>query len=150
MRALIQRVHLAEVEVDGVVVGRIGFGLLVYVGVGHDDTVPDAERLAEKVAGSRIFEDRDGKMNLSCQDVRGGVLAVPNFTLMADTREGRRPSFTGAAPPEEAERLYEAFVEALEDRQCAIGRGVFGARMVVRSAAAGPVNILIEVPSPPR
>jgi len=146
MRALVQRVHWAEVEVDGEVVGRIDHGLLAYVGVGVSDTVGDAHRLAEKVAHARIFEDDADKLNLSCQDVRGGVLAVSNFTLLADTRKGRRPAFVAAAPPEEAERLYEAFVEALEAEGCPVARGVFRAKMTVRSAAAGPVNILIDVP----
>ena len=146
MRALLQRVHWAEVEVDREVVGRVEHGLLVYVGVAVSDTVADAQRLAEKVAHVRIFEDDHDKLNLSCQDVRGGVLAISNFTLMADTRKGRRPAFVAAAPPEEAERLYEAFVEALDVRGCRVSRGVFRARMVVRSAAAGPVNVVIDVP----
>lgn len=148
MRALAQRVHWAEVEVAGLVVGRIEEGLLVYVGVGLADTVGDAQRLAEKIAHLRIFEDGNDKMNLSCRDVRGGVLAVSNFTLMADTRKGRRPAFVAAAPPEEAERLYEAFADALAEQGCTVARGVFRAKMAVRSAAAGPVNVLVEVPAP--
>ncbi|MGB2819376.1 MAG: D-aminoacyl-tRNA deacylase [Phycisphaerae bacterium] len=146
MRALVQRVDWAEVEVDGCVVGRIEQGLLVYLGVAVADTVADARRLAEKVAHLRVFEDADDKLNLSCRDARGGVLAVSNFTLLADTRKGRRPAFVGAAPAEEAERLYEAFAEALEAQGCQVARGVFGARMAVRSSAAGPVNVLIDVP----
>ena len=154
MRALVQRVHWAEVEVAKRLVGRIEQGLLVYVGVGVADSLPDAQRLAEKVANVRIFEDDHDKLNLSCRDARGGVLAVSNFTLMADTRKGRRPAFVGAAPPDEAERLYEAFTETLEGHGCYVARGVFGAKMTVRSAAAGPVNVLIDVPparsEPPR
>jgi len=146
VRALVQRVDWAEVEVDGRVAGRIECGLLVYLGVAVADTVANAQRLAEKVAHLRIFEDADEKLNLSCQDARGGVLAVSNFTLLADTRKGRRPAFVGAAPAEEAERLYEAFTEALETRGCQVARGVFGAKMAVRSSAAGPVNVLIDVP----
>ncbi|HUT01971.1 MAG TPA: D-aminoacyl-tRNA deacylase [Phycisphaerae bacterium] len=149
MRALVQRVHWAEVEVDGRVVGRIGHGLLVYVGVGVGNTVDHARRLAEKVAHLRVFEDPEGKLNLSCRDARGGVLAVSNFTLLADTRKGRRPALIHAAPAEEAERLYEAFVEALESHHCPVARGVFRAMMAVRSSAAGPVNVLIDVPPSP-
>jgi D-tyrosyl-tRNA(Tyr) deacylase len=149
MRALAQRVHWAEVEVDGQIVGRIENGLLVYVGVAVGDGVPDARKLAEKIAHLRIFEDDADKLNRSVRDVRGGVLAVSNFTLMADTRKGRRPAFVAAAPPEEAERLYEAFADALAARGCRVARGVFRAKMTVRSAAAGPVNVLVEVPSPP-
>jgi len=146
VRALVQRVHWAEVEVEARIVGRIEHGLLVYLGVAVSDTVADARRLAEKVANVRIFEDDRNKLNLSCQDARGGVLAVSNFTLLADTRKGRRPAFVAAAPPEEAERLYEAFVEGLEECGCQVECGVFRAMMVVRSAAAGPVNVLIDVP----
>ena len=149
MKALVQRVHWAEVEVDGRIVGRTERGLLVYLGVGAGDDVDDARKLAEKVAHARIFEDEQYKLNLSCQDVRGGVLAVSNFTLMADTRKGRRPAFTAAAPPEEAERLYEAFADALEAQHVPVARGVFRAKMIVRSAAAGPVNVIFEMPPPP-
>ena len=148
MRALVQRVDWAEVEVDGQIVGRIESGLLVYVGVAVNDTVADAHRLAEKVAHLRVFEDDNDKLNLAVQDVRGGVLAVSNFTLLADTRKGRRPAFAAAAPPEEAERLYEAFTEALENESCTVARGVFRAKMIVRSAGAGPVNVLVEIPPP--
>jgi D-aminoacyl-tRNA deacylase len=148
MKALVQRVDWAEVEVDGLIVGRIEQGLLVYVGVGRGDIVAHAQRLAEKVAYLRIFTDDHDKMNLSCQDVRGGVLAVSNFTLLADTRKGRRPAFDAAAPPDEAERLYEAFADALATHHCTVQRGVFRAKMTVRSAAAGPINVLVEVPPP--
>jgi len=149
MRALVQRVDWAEVEVAGQIVGRIENGLLVYIGVGLDDTVDNARRLAEKVARLRIFEDDEGKLNLSCQDARGGVLAVSNFTLLADTRKGRRPAFVHAAGAEEAERLYEAFAEAIEARVPFVARGVFGAKMAVRSSAAGPVNVLVDIPPAP-
>ena len=146
MRALLQRVHRAEVEVDDRIVGQIERGLLVYVGVAVDDVVADAERLAEKVASLRIFEDADHKMNLSCQDVRGGVLVVSNFTLLADARKGRRPAFVDAAPPAVAERLYENFADALVAQGCSVARGVFRAKMTIRSMADGPVNILVEIP----
>jgi len=139
MRALVQRVDWAEVMVAGRVVGRIDRGLLVYVGVAVEDTAADAVRLAEKVAQLRIFEDDDGKMNESCQDVRGGVLAVSNFTLLADTRKGRRPAFM-------AEQLYNTFSAALAEQSLTVARGVFRATMRIQSAAAGPVNVLVEVP----
>ena len=140
MRALVQRVHWAEVEVAGRITGRIENGLLVYLGVAGGDSEADADRLAEKVAHLRIFTDDNDKLNLSCQDVRGGILAVSNFTLLADTRKGRRPAFVAAAAPEEAERLYDRFAAALAAEGCRVARGVFRAKMTVRSAAAGPVN----------
>jgi D-tyrosyl-tRNA(Tyr) deacylase len=144
MRALVQRVDWAEVLVAGQVAGQIDRGLLVYVGVAGDDAEADATRLAEKVAQLRVFEDDGGKMNLSCQDVRGGVLAVSNFTLLADTRKGRRPAFAAAAGPEHAERLYEAFCAAIAGQSVRVEHGVFRANMIVRSSAAGPVNLIVE------
>jgi len=133
--------------VAGQITGRIDRGLLVYVGVAASDTEADAVRLAEKVARLRIFEDESGKLNKSCQDVRGGVLAVPNFTLLADTRKGRRPAFTAAAKPEQAQRLYDIFSSTLADQSVTVARGVFRATMLIRSAAAGPVNVLVNVPA---
>lgn len=147
MRALVQRVNWAEVLVAGQIAGRVDRGLLVYVGVAAGDTEADAARLAEKVAQLRVFEDDGGKLNLSCKDVRGGVLAVSNFTLLADTRKGRRPAFTAAAPPEHAQRLYDAFLAALAGQSVKVERGVFRANMTIHSAAAGPVNVLIDVPA---
>jgi len=147
MRALVQRVNWAEVLVAGQIAGRIDRGLLVYVGVAAGDTEADAARLAEKVAQVRLFEDDGGKMNLSCQDVRGGVLAVSNFTLLADTRKGRRPELLAAAPPEHAQRLYDAFLAALAGQSVPVQSGVFRANMMIRSAATGPVNVLIDVPA---
>jgi len=144
MRALVQRVDWAEVVVGGSMVGSIDRGLLVYVGVAPADGEADAARLAEKVARARIFEDDDGKMNLSCQDVRGDVLAISNFTLLADTRKGRRPAFTRAAGPEHAEKLYDAFCAGLASQGVGVQRGIFRATMIIRSAAAGPVNVIIE------
>lgn len=144
MRALVQRVSQAEVEVDRVVTGRIGAGLLVYMGVGRDDTAEDARWLAQKVATLRIFEDEQGKMNRSVQDVRGGILAVSNFTLLGDARYGRRPEFTAAAPPEPAKALYEEFCAALAEAGCTVATGVFRATMAIRSTADGPVNLVIE------
>ncbi|MCD6304004.1 MAG: D-tyrosyl-tRNA(Tyr) deacylase [Planctomycetes bacterium] len=148
MKALLQRVYWAEVEVDGRVVGRIARGLLVYVGFALGDDEALAQDLARKVVELRIFEDPDGKLNLSCRDVRGGVLAISNFTLLADTRKGRRPAFTSAAGRELAERLYDIFTDSLARFGCGVARGVFGARMTVRSAAAGPVNVIVEIPPP--
>ena len=148
MKAVVQRVRSAEVQVDGEVVGRIDRGLLVYVGVGCHDAADDAERLADKVVNLRIFEDDAEKLNRSVQDVRGGVLAIPNFTLLADARKGRRPSFVGAAAPEAAAPVFQAFVAALKRSGCPVAAGVFGATMLIRSDADGPVNILLEMPPP--
>ena len=113
MRAVLQRVRWAEVEADGQVLGHIEQGLVVYLGIALDDRTEDADWLADKIAALRIFEDADGKLNRSVQDVEGAVLAVPNFTLMADARNGRRPAFVDAARPEQAGPLYEAFLAAL-------------------------------------
>ncbi len=145
MRAVIQRVSRADLEVAGENIGWISRGLLVYVGIGSGDSPIDAERLAQKVASLRIFEDEDGKMNLSVRDVRGGVLAVPNFTLLADARKGRRPAFAGAAPPDQAEPLFRAFIDALWTNDCHVMDGVFGAKMLIHSAADGPVNVVLDV-----
>ena len=144
MKAVIQRVQWAEVEVDSRVVGRIETGLLVYLGVGLDDTPDQAAWLAGKVANIRIFEDEQGKMNRSVQDVRGGVLAVPNFTLLGDARKGRRPSYVLAARPPEAEPLYQAFLDELQRQGVSVAGGIFRAHMIIRGAADGPVNILLE------
>jgi D-tyrosyl-tRNA(Tyr) deacylase len=144
MRALIQRVLWAEVELGGEVVGRIEAGLLVYLGVARGDDPSRACWLAEKVSMMRIFEDQQGKMNMTVQDVRGGVLAVPNFTLLADARKGRRPAFTAAAPPEIAKPLFEAFAKALHQTGLPVALGVFGGDMTIRSAADGPVNIVLD------
>ena len=148
MRAVIQRVLSANVTAHAEVVGRIGQGLLVYVGVATTDGPADADYLAEKVAVLRIFPDEQGKMNLSVQDVRGGVLAVPNFTLLADARKGRRPAFVKAAPPEQAEPLHDAFISGLRARGCQVVQGVFGAHMLIDSIADGPVNIVLDSPPP--
>jgi len=144
MKAVLQRVRWAEVQAAGRTVGQIEQGLLVYVGIGADDGPDDAQRLAQKVAALRIFEDDDGKLNRSVQDVRGGVLAIPNFTLMADARKGRRPAFVDAARPEQAKPLYDAFLAALRGAGVPVANGAFGARMLIRSAADGPVNIILD------
>jgi D-tyrosyl-tRNA(Tyr) deacylase len=149
MRAVVQRVAWAEVEVEGEVVSRIEQGLLVYVGVATADTPAEAETLARKVAAMRIFRDEQDKMNLSVRDVKGEVLLVPNFTLLADARKGRRPAFSEAAPGAVARPLTDSFARALRAEGCRIGCGVFGADMTVRSAAQGPVNLIVEMPPRP-
>ena len=149
MRTIVQRVAWAEVEVDGQVVGRIEQGLLVYVGVEPPDAAPQVDWMAEKVANLRIFSDADDKMNRSVQERQGDVLVISNFTLLADARKGRRPSFVGAARPELAEPLTRAFVDALRAQGCRVQAGRFGADMQVRSQAQGPVNVILDSPAGP-
>jgi D-tyrosyl-tRNA(Tyr) deacylase len=144
MRALIQRVGKASVSIDGETVGQIGRGLVVLVGVTHGDTQEQAEWLARKVAGLRIFEDSAGKMNAGLLDVDGAALVVSQFTLYADARKGRRPSFTDAAPPEVAEPLVEHFAQALRDQGVPVETGVFQAHMLVEIHNDGPVTIILE------
>jgi D-tyrosyl-tRNA(Tyr) deacylase len=144
MRALIQRVNRASVSVDGEIVGRIGRGVVVLVGVTHGDTQEQGEWLARKVAGLRIFEDSEGKMNAGLLDVDGAALVVSQFTLYADARKGRRPSFTDAAPPDVAEPLVEHFAQALRDQGVSVETGVFQAHMLVEIHNDGPVTILLE------
>ena len=143
MRAVVQRVSGAAVRVDDEVVGEIGPGLCVLLGVARGDEPADAERLAAKVARLRIFENADGKFDRSVQDVEGAVLVVSQFTLIADTEKGNRPSFAEAAPPEDAETLYEAFCAALRGLGPNVETGTFGARMVVEIANDGPVTIIL-------
>ena len=144
MRAVLQRVNRAGVTVDGALVGQCRSGLLVYVGVFVGDEASDAEKLADKIAGLRIFEDEFGKMNHNVRDARGGILAIPNFTLAADTRKGRRPSFGPAAAPELASELFDLCVEALRRHGCQVETGRFGAHMIIDSQANGPVNVILE------
>ena len=144
MRAVVQRVSSARVEVDGEVTGSIGRGLLVLLGVGQGDTEKQAAWLAEKIAGLRIFEDEAGKMNLSVEEVGGGVLVVSQFTLLADCRKGRRPSFTEAAPPEVADRLYQEFVRRVRECGVRVETGVFQAKMRVHLVNEGPVTVIVE------
>lgn len=147
MRALIQRVSSASVAVDGQVVGQIGPGLLVLLGVGHGDGEAQAVWLAEKVANLRVFPDEAGAMNRSLLDVGGGALVVSQFTLYGDCRRGRRPSFTGAAPPEAANALYERFCALLAGNGVlAVERGVFRAEMRVSLVNEGPVTLMVETP----
>lgn len=144
MRALVQRVREAGVEVDGREVSRIGTGMLVLLGVAASDGEADAERLATKIAGLRIFEDATGKMNVDLTAVGGAVLCVSQFTLHADVRRGNRPSFDGAAQRSLAEPLYEQFCAAIESRGIECRRGVFGAEMLVRLVNDGPVTLMID------
>lgn len=144
MRTVIQRVTEASVTVDNQVVGQIGSGLLVLLGIGVGDQLEEATLLAEKIANMRIFADDDGRFNRSVLDVGGAALVVSQFTLYADTRRGRRPSFTAAAPPELAAPLIDAFVAALRARGMAVATGVFGAHMHVALLNDGPVTIVLD------
>jgi D-tyrosyl-tRNA(Tyr) deacylase len=144
MRAVVQRVSRAKVTIENWTSGEIGHGLLVLLGVGHEDTEADATYLAEKIAGLRIFEDEDGKMNRSVQDVGGSVLTVSQFTLYGDVRRGKRPSFDAAAPPEHARRLYEFFVERIQAAGLRSETGRFQEMMQVELVNEGPVTILLD------
>ncbi|SPF44681.1 D-tyr-tRNA(Tyr) deacylase [Candidatus Sulfotelmatobacter kueseliae] len=144
MRAVVERVSRAKVTVNGWTSGEIGHGLLVLLGVGHGDTEADASYLAEKIAGLRIFEDSEGKMNRSVVDVGGSVLAVSQFTLYGDVRRGKRPSFDAAAPPEQARRLYEFFVQCVQAAGLRCETGRFQEMMQVELVNDGPVTILID------
>ena len=144
MRAVVQRVSRAQVVIDGEITGQIGLGLLILLGVGRDDTEVDANYLAEKIAGLRVFEDDSGKMNRSLQDVGGGVLAVSQFTLYGDVRRGKRPSFDRASPPEKARQLYEVFVERIRSTGLRCETGRFQEMMKVELVNEGPVTILLD------
>jgi len=144
MRAVVQRVGEARVDVEGRTTGRIGLGLLILLGVAQGDDEHDADHLAAKCAALRIFEDDAGKMNRSVKEVGGGALVVSQFTLLADCRKGRRPSFAGAAPPDEAERLYDSFVASLRKEGIEVATGAFGAMMDVASTNIGPVTLLLD------
>ncbi len=144
MRALLQRVTRAEVRVGGEAIGATGRGLMVLLGVGQGDDAPTAEALARRVVELRIFADEEGRTNRSLLDVGGAALVVSQFTLYADTRRGRRPGFTNAAPPEAAERLYERFCAAIEACGVEVGRGRFGAVMQVELVNDGPFTIWLD------
>jgi D-tyrosyl-tRNA(Tyr) deacylase len=144
MRALVQRVSRAKVTVNEWTAGEIGHGLLVLLGVGREDIEADASYLAEKIAGLRIFEDTEGKMNRSVGDVGGSVLAVSQFTLYGDVRRGKRPSFDAAAPPEQARRLYEFFVQRIQALGLRCETGRFQEMMQVELVNEGPVTILLD------
>jgi len=144
MRALVQRVKEASVEADDTVVGSIGTGLLILLGVSSEDDESDVEYLVPKIANLRIFSDGSNRVNLSVADAGGDVLVVSQFTLYADTRRGRRPDFTRAAPPDLAERLYEHTVSLLRETGLTVATGRFQAYMQVRSQNDGPVTIMLD------
>jgi D-tyrosyl-tRNA(Tyr) deacylase len=144
MKAVLQRVRHAEVVVDGAIVGKIGYGFLVLLGVGKSDTDEDARYLAGKIAGMRVFSDAEGKFNLALADVAGSILLVSQFTLYADTRKGRRPSFTDAALPEPAQTLVDRCAHYLRDAGIPVETGLFGAHMEVSLLNDGPVTILLD------
>jgi len=144
MRAVVQRVAEASVRVDGEVVGRIGAGLMILLGVGQGDTEAEADYLAEKVLHLRVFPDEAGQMNLSVLDTHGELLAVSQFTLYGDARRGRRPGYSSAAGPEEANRLYRHFVGRLKESGLRVEEGVFRAMMDVSLVNRGPVTLLLD------
>lgn len=144
MRIVLQRVSQASVSIAGRTVGRIDRGFCLLLGITHGDTAAEADWLADKVAGLRLFNDADGRMNLGLADVGGSVLAVSQFTLYGDASKGRRPSFIAAARPEEAAPLYDAFVAALRARGLAVETGEFGAAMLVDIQNDGPVTLILE------
>jgi len=144
VKVLIQRVSAASVSVAGEVVGRIGRGLVVFVGVANGDTEKDARYLAQRTVNLRIFSDQDGRFNLSALDIQGELLLVSQFTLLADTRKGRRPSFTGAAPPAQAEELFQQFVEQARATGLKVETGRFQQYMQVEIHNDGPVTIMLD------
>jgi len=144
MRAVVQRVKRASVSVEDQLTGSIGHGLVVLLGVGHEDEEADADYLAEKIVNLRIFEDSEGKLNLSCADVGGSILAVSQFTLYGDCRKGRRPSFSTAAGPEKAADLYEYFLQKLRSLNVSVATGRFQEEMLVEIINHGPVTLLLD------
>jgi D-tyrosyl-tRNA(Tyr) deacylase len=144
MRAVIQRVDFANVTVDCNVIGEINRGIVVFLGVGKFDDEKDANYLIEKIANIRIFEDLEGKMNLSLVDIKGGALIISQFTLFADCSRGRRPSFTDACEPDSAEKLYEYFTEGMRKKTNNVATGKFGAAMKIKAINNGPVTIIID------
>ena len=150
MRAVVQRVFSASVEVDGEVVGRCGKGLLVFAGAHMSDTVQEAAKLADRLVGLRIFNDEQGKINLSLRDLQAnresvGVLAISNFTVYGDASKNRRPSFVEAAPYEKGEELFNRFVSSMKDLGCPVETGLFGADMKVSAVNDGPVTLILDV-----
>lgn len=144
MKVVLQRAKNASVSVSGNIVGNIEKGFVLLVGITHEDTERDAEYLAEKVSGLRVFEDENEKMNLSLQDIGGEILSISQFTLYGDTRKGRRPNFMDAARPEEANKLYEYFNTKLREKGIHVETGMFGAMMDVTFTNDGPVTLIIE------
>ena len=150
MRAVVQRVFSASVEVEGKIVGQCGKGLLVFAGAHVSDTEQESKKLADRVVGLRIFNDDQGKINLSLRDLQAkgeavGVLAISNFTVYGDASKNRRPSFVGAAPYERGEELFNRFVSSLKDLGCPVETGVFGADMKVTAENDGPVTLILDV-----
>jgi len=148
MRAVLQRVSQAEVRVDGKTIGKIGRGFVILLGVAKDDTEKDAAFIADKALAMRIFADAEGKMNLALRQVGGELLVISQFTLLADTDSGRRPSFIRAAPPEEAKRLYELFLSLVRNEGVKVETGEFGATMAVSLINDGPVTIVLDSRKP--
>lgn len=146
MRVVLQRVSSASVRVEGAVAGEIGAGFLLLVGIGHEDSEADLAWMADKVAGLRVFEDAEGKMNLSLEDTGGAILSVSQFTLYGDCRKGRRPNFMAAARPEKASELYDRFNELLRGKGIRVETGVFGAMMEVSLVNDGPVTLILDSP----
>jgi D-tyrosyl-tRNA(Tyr) deacylase len=144
MRAVVQRVKQARVIVEGKVIGEIGQGLLCFLGVGKEDQEADADYLAAKIPELRIFEDAEGRFNLSLLDIKGAILVVSQFTLFGDCRKGRRPSFSDAAEPEQARRLYQRFISKLKENTIPVATGEFQARMAVELVNDGPVTLLLD------
>mgnify|MGYP001451727152 CR=1 FL=1 len=144
MRAVVQRVKNASVEVDNQIVGQIEKGLLVFLGVGQGDDEKDLDYLVDKVLGLRIFQDENDKMNLSVKDISGQVLVISQFTLYGDVRKGKRPSFTSSADPKMAKEEYEAFIKKINEKNISVESGIFGADMKVNLINDGPVTILID------
>jgi len=144
VKALVQRVLEASVSVGGELVGRVNQGLVVFLGVAEGDTEKEADYLAQKVVNLRIFDDEEGKMNRSALDIKGELLLVSQFTLISDTRKGRRPSFVGAAPPEQAEKLYNYFVEQVKSSSLKVATGRFQTYMQVEIHNDGPVTIMLD------
>lgn len=144
MRAVVQRVKESSVKVQGNIIGSIGIGFTVLLGIGKDDSEEDIKYLKDKIVNLRVFEDEDGKMNLSLKDVRGDLLVVSQFTLYGDCRKGRRPNFMNALGGEEAESLYELFIEECKREDIAVESGSFGAEMEVHIINDGPVTILLD------
>lgn len=147
MKVILQRCKEASVVVQGKAIGSIEQGLMLLVGITHEDTEKEAAYLAEKIAGLRIFEDEEGKMNLSVMDIGGAILSVSQFTLYGDCRKGKRPSFIAAARPEQAEPLYNRFNEMLREKGLVVETGQFGANMDVALTNWGPVTIVLDSPS---
>lgn len=147
MKVVVQRCKAASVTVDNEIIGSIGQGLMLLVGITHDDTEKEAAYLAEKIAGLRIFEDETGKMNLSVTDVGGSILSVSQFTLYGDCRKGKRPSFIAAARPGQAEPLYDRFNEMLREKGLTVETGQFGALMDVDLTNWGPVTLVLDSPA---